>query len=64
MGVIGGRVVKTPKADQPYKVVLEYEGGSAETEHPVSSVREGEVLIRQRSPSLPRTGSMREDPLH
>jgi len=53
-------VVQTPKAKQPYKVVLEHEGETAESEHPVATVREGEALIRERSPSPPKLNKMRE----
>jgi hypothetical protein len=45
MAVTGGRVVVTPGEAKPYKVVLEHEQ-SNDTEHPVSSVREGEAFIR------------------
>ena len=59
-GVVGGRVVKTPDEAQPYKVVLEHADGGADSEHPVGSVRDGELLIRRRSPSRPRPETMRE----
>jgi hypothetical protein len=51
---IAGRVVVTPGAALPYKVVIEREGiGCAE--HPVATVREGEALLRRRlaMPSRP-----------
>ncbi|HWT11867.1 MAG TPA: hypothetical protein VN231_03860 [Allosphingosinicella sp.] len=60
MGVIGGRVVQTPRAEKPYKVVLEHEGNVADSEHPVSTVREGEMLIRRHSPAPPGRDEMRE----
>ena len=58
--VVGGRVVTTPDREQPYKVVLQYADGRAASEHPVGSVREGEGLIRRRSPAPPRPETMRE----
>jgi hypothetical protein len=60
MGVIGGRVVRTPDGKQPYKVVLEHEGDVANSEHPVATVREGETLIREKSPAPPAGDTMRE----
>ena len=45
----GGRVVVTPKADQPYKVVLEHSGDVPDSEHPVSTMRAGEAMIRRES---------------
>ena len=58
--VVGGRVVTTPDGEQPYKVVLEHADGLADSEHPVGSVRDGELLIRRRSPARPRPETMRE----
>ena len=63
MTVIRGRVVVTPGEAQPYKVVLEHEQ-TADTEHPVSTVSEGEIYIRSQGP-LPRAfdfGGSRESP--
>ena len=59
MSVIGGRVVLTPDARRPYKVVLQYDHGAADSEHPVATVREGELLIRRKSPSRPEPDSSR-----
>jgi hypothetical protein len=59
-GVVGGRVVRTPDGELPYKVILQHEGAAPDSEHPVATVRQGEVLIRHRSPSLPRPESRRE----
>jgi hypothetical protein len=50
--VQGGRVVVTPEAEAPYKVVLNYFDGE-ETEHPFQTVREGEDFIRGEFP-VPR----------
>jgi hypothetical protein len=66
MTVTGGRVVVTPGEAQPYKVVLEHDQGN-DTEHPVSTMREGELYIRSKGP-LPASGafdfgSRRESPL-
>ncbi len=60
MSIIGGRVVKTPSQNKPYKVVLEHDGATPDTEHPVDSIREGETLIREKSPSPPGPELMRE----
>jgi hypothetical protein len=62
MTVTGGRVVVTPGEAQPYKVVLEHEP-TGDTEHPVSTVSEGEILIRSKQP-LPAIGfgGSRESP--
>ena len=49
----GGSVVKTPDGETPYKVVLEHESG-ADTEQPVSSIREGEDLIKKATPPPPK----------
>ena len=59
MGIIGGRVVQTPTLEQPYKVVLDH-GGGVESEHAVATVREGEALIRQKSPPSRQPETMRE----
>jgi hypothetical protein len=55
MTVTGGRVVRTPGEAQPYKVVLEHEQ-THDTEHPVSTVSEGEIYIRSKQP-LPSGGA-------
>jgi hypothetical protein len=60
VNIVSGRVVKTPEEKQPYKVVLEHEGDSADSEHPVSTVRAGELLIREQSPSRAVPETMRE----
>ena len=48
--VLAGHIVQTPGAEHPYKVVLEYEG-NAVSEHPVSTMQEGEALIKAKLPS-------------
>jgi hypothetical protein len=45
-----GHIVRTPRAEQPYKAVLEHETGP-NTEHPVSTMREGEAYIRDETPA-------------
>ena len=52
-----GRVVLTPGGEQAYKVVLEHEDYSSE--HPVTSVREGEALIRDKLPKPPKPDKFR-----
>ena len=42
-----GRVVRTPGDSRPYKVIFSAEQVLI-SEHPVSSVREGEALIRAK----------------
>lgn len=42
-----GRVVITPNEEHPYKVVFKL-GERILSEHPVPTVRDGEVLIRQQ----------------
>ena len=44
-----GRIVQTPGKEKPYKVVLEHED-RGETEHPVSTMKEGEALIKRKTP--------------
>jgi hypothetical protein len=47
--VVRGHMVRTPTKPKPYKAVLENEQGGR-TEHPVETMREGEALIRDKSP--------------
>ncbi len=56
-----GRVVQTPTEDRPYKVVLEHEG-SADTEQGVETMREGEALIREKTPRPPKRDTSRDRP--
>ena len=55
-----GHVVQTRGAEQPYKVVLEYEGAAADSEHPVATIREGEALIRKSMPRPAEPSRSRE----
>lgn len=48
-----GRIVQTPAKDKPYKVVLEHEDGK-DTEKPVTTMREGEALIKDETPTPPK----------
>jgi hypothetical protein len=63
MTVTGGRVVVTPGEAQPYKVVLKHER-TGYTEHPVSTVSEGEIYIRSKRPPAAAFdfGGSRESP--
>ena len=47
MPVRCGRVVLTPQGPKPYMVILEHHP-TGTSEHPVSTIREGEALIRER----------------
>ncbi len=58
MGILEGRIVVTKEGRYPYKVVFEHEGG--ESEYPVSSIREGETLIRSKLPSTVVAENKRE----
>ena len=51
MTVTGARVVVTAGEARPYKVVLEHERTN-DTEHPVSTVRVGELLIQSKRPQV------------
>lgn len=63
MRVIGGRIVQAFDGEQPYKVVLDIEDGGS-SEHPVSTIREGEALIRERcSPASPKRSKPCDAPL-
>jgi hypothetical protein len=61
MSATGGRVVQTPGEEKPYKVVMQHEG-RGETEHPVSTVAEGEALLRRESPRVPERDTLRDRP--
>jgi len=49
MSATRGRIVQTPDKEKLYKVVLDHEEGGA-TEHPVSTMQEGEALIKRKTP--------------
>jgi hypothetical protein len=53
MVIKGARVVRTQGEETPYKVILE-DDEEGPTEHPVSTVREGEALIREKYGAQPR----------
>jgi hypothetical protein len=59
MAATRGRVVQTPTEAKPYKVVLEHEGG-ADTEQGVETMREGEALIREKTPKPPKRDRTRD----
>jgi hypothetical protein len=54
-----GHIVLTPKKGKPYKVVLEHEQGE-NTEHPVSTMREGEAFISEHTPPAPERDTSRD----
>ena len=56
-----GHIVQTPGQSKPYKVVLEHEGAS-DTQRPVASMREGEALIKDETPTPPKRNSSRGEP--
>ena len=62
MTVLRGRMVRTPTKPKPYKAVLEH-GHGAPTEHPVDSMREGEALIRDRTPRPGPRNRLRDAPV-
>lgn len=61
MAATRGRIVKTPTKKKPYKVVLEHEGGFA-TERGVDTMREGEAIIREETPTPPARDTTRDQP--
>lgn len=52
MSSTAGRIVGTPDAEMPYKVVLTLESG-ATTEHAIATMREAEAFIRRNTPRPP-----------
>jgi hypothetical protein len=62
MAATRGRIVQTPTKAMAYKVVLEHDG-ALDTEHPVSTMREGEALIRLETPTPPERDASRDRPL-
>ena len=62
MAATRGYIVQTPTKEKPYKVVLEHEG-SDDTEQAVSTMREGETLIRVETPTPPARDTTRDPPL-
>jgi hypothetical protein len=59
MAATRGHIVKTPGKNKPYKAVLEHEQGD-NTEHPVSTIREGEAFIRDETPTPPKRDTSRD----
>ncbi len=57
-----GRVVRTPTQEKPYKVVLEHED-RRDTEEAVESIREGEALIKEETPTPPKRDESRDQPV-
>jgi len=56
-----GRIVQTPRKDKPYKVVIEREDGHS-TEQPVETVREGEAIIKDETPTPPARDRLHDHP--
>lgn len=50
MSSITGRVVRTPRCEMPYKVVLIHDADEC-TEHAFATMRECEAFIRRNTPS-------------
>jgi hypothetical protein len=59
MSATCGRIVRTPGKEKPYKVMLEHEEGG-ETEHPVSTMKEGEALIKRETPRPAKRDTARD----
>ena len=49
MSATHGRIVCTPAGEARYKVILSHHG-SADTERPFASMRDGEAYIRRNTP--------------
>ena len=61
MAATRGRVVQTPTKAKPYKVVLEHES-SVDTEQSVATMREGETIIREETPTPPKRDTSGDRP--
>ena len=61
MAANSGRIVQTQTKKKPYKVVLEHEG-SVDTEQGVETMREGEALIREETPTPPEPNTLLHRP--
>jgi hypothetical protein len=61
MSATRGHIVQTPTKDEPYKVVLEHDDGP-DTECPAATIREGEALIRDQTPSPAERDKSRDRP--
>lgn len=59
MSATRGRIVQTPGNEKPYKVVLDHEEGGA-TEHPVATMKEGEALIKRKTPRPAKRDTSRD----
>lgn len=56
-----GHIVQTPKKKKPYKVILEH-GAAPDTEHAVLTMREGEAMIKEETPTPPERDTSRDEP--
>ena len=54
-----GRIVRTPGADLPYKVMLTHDG-RAETPHAFATMREAEAFIRRNTPVPAARSTLRD----
>ena len=62
MSSTAGRIVGTPGAEMPYKVILTLESGET-TEHAMASMRAAEAFIRRNTPRPPaKTTTYDHDP--
>lgn len=61
MAATRGRVVQTPTKAKPYKFVLEHEG-RVDTEQSVATMREGEALIKEETPTPPERDTSGDRP--
>ena len=59
MSSTAGRVVCTPGAEAPYKVILSREGGDT-SEHAFSTMQEAEGFIRRNTPLPPARSTLRD----
>jgi len=56
-----GRIVQTPHAAEPYKVVFDH-GDGPDTEQPCKTIRECEALIKRRTPTPSLRNTSRDSP--
>lgn len=57
--VVSGRIVQKGGSGQPYTVVLTHEDGHT-SEHPCTTMREGEAFIRGAAPTPPKRDTSRD----
>ena len=59
MSATRGHIVQTRTKDEPYKVIMEHEDGTV-TETPAATIKEGEALIRDQTPTPAERDKSRE----